>query len=65
MDQVRHEREELYDALRLSDGRDSVVVYVEDPKSKYPLPANWNVNADEELLGRLVELYGTENVRVV
>ena len=58
-------KEELYDALRLSDGRDSVVVYVEDPKSKYPLPANWNVNADEELLGRLVELYGTENVRVV
>ena len=58
-------KEELQDALRQSEGKDSVVIYVESPRSKYPLPANWNVNAREELIGRLGELYGSENIRVV
>ena len=58
-------KEELHDALRQSEGKDSVVIYVENPRSKYPLPANWNVNAGEELIGQLGELYGAENIRVV
>ena len=58
-------KEELQDALRQSEGKDSVVIYVENPRSKYPLPANWNVNAREELIGHLGELYGSENIRVV
>ena len=58
-------REELQGALRESEGRDNVIIYVEDPRSKYPMPANWRVDAGEELIGRLGRLYGTENVRVV
>ncbi len=58
-------REELQDALRESEGRDNVIIYVENPRSKYPMPANWRVDAGEELIGQLGRLYGTENVRVV
>ena len=56
---------ELYDTLRQSEGKDSVVIYVADPKSMNALPRNWNVDAGEELVGRLEELYGKENVKVV
>ena len=56
---------ELEDALRNSDGKDSVIIYVENPRSKYPMPANWRVDAGAELVGRLGQLYGAENVRVV
>ena len=58
-------KEELYDALRQSEGKDSVIIYVENPRSKYPLPANWNVDAGEELIAHLGELYGAENIRLV
>ena len=58
-------REELQDALRESEGRDGVVIYVENPRSKYPMPANWKVDAGRELVGRLERLYGADNVRVV
>lgn len=58
-------KEELFDALRQSEGKDSVVIYVENPKSMNPLPRNWNVDAGEELTERLWELYGKENVKVV
>ena len=58
-------KDELFDALRQSEGKDSVVIYVADPKSMNALPRNWNVNAGEELVGQLEELYGSENVKVV
>ena len=56
---------ELFDALRQSEGKDSVVIYVADPKAMNALPRNWNVNAGEELVGQLEEMYGKENVKVV
>ncbi|MBD5476160.1 MAG: DNA polymerase III subunit alpha [Lachnospiraceae bacterium] len=58
-------KEELHDALRQSEGKDSVVIYVENPKSMNPLPRNWNVDAGEALVGQLIKLYGVENVKVV
>lgn len=58
-------KEELFDVLRLSEGKDRVVIYVENPKSMNPLPRNWNVSAGEELVGKLAVLYGKENVKVV
>ena len=58
-------KEELFDALRHSEGKDSVVIYVENPKSMNPLPRNWNVSAGEELVERLSGLYGAENIKVV
>ncbi len=64
-DEYEKRKEEMFDALRLSEGKDHVIIYVENPKSKYPLPDNWNVDAGEELIGKLSGLYGKENVKVV
>ena len=58
-------KEELFDTLRQSEGKDSVVIYVAQPKMMNALPRNWNVHAGEELVERLTKLYGAENVKVV
>ncbi len=55
----------LYEILKNSDGKDKVVIYVENPKAIKELPANWNVDAGQELLGPLEEKFGKENVKVV
>ena len=55
----------LYEILKNSDGKDKVVIYVENPKAIKELPANWNVDAGQELLGSLEEKFGKENVKVV
>ena len=51
--------------VSVEEEKDHVIIYVENPKSKYPLPDNWNVDAGEELIGKLSGLYGKENVKVV
>ncbi len=55
---------ELLSQLAQSDGKDSVCIYVENPKSLKNLPPNRNVKADKELVDRLAALYGEGNVKV-
>ena len=64
-EEYENRKEGLFEALKDSEGHDSVVIYVENPKAMNPLPANWNVRAGEDLVGRLRKLYGEENVKVV
>ena len=59
------QKEGLFEVLKTSEGHDSVVIYVENPKAMNPLPPNWNVHAEEGLVGQLQALYGEENVKVV
>ena len=54
----------LFAQLAQSDGRDSVCIYVENPKAVKNLPPNRNVRADKDLLDKLTALYGEENVKV-
>ena len=56
--------EELLALLAESDGKDSVCIYVENPRTMKNLPPNRCVNADKELVERLVDLYGTTNIKV-
>ena len=56
---------ELMDVLRLSDGNDRVIIYLRKEKARKILPPGWNVEADRDLLGKLTELYGEKNVKVV
>ena len=51
--------------LRASDGRDLVVIYLKKERAVKRLPASRSVLINEELLARLGELYGEENVRMV
>ena len=56
---------ELLDLLAESDGKDSVIIYIEEIKAMKKLPPNWNVNADEQLAKVLSEKFGKENVKIV
>lgn len=55
----------LFDILKESEGNDSVVIYVQNPKSRWDLPRNWNVSAEGVLIEQLEEQFGRENVKVV
>ena len=56
---------ELYNILRESDGKDRVVIYVREPKAVKRLSENWTVNGDEELIQKLAEKFGMENVKTI
>ncbi len=55
----------LFDAIFDSEGKDSVVIYIEETRQRKTLPPNKNIQADSELLDRLRALFGEENVKVV
>ncbi len=57
--------EELLKELADSDGRDSVILYIEDEKMMKKLPPNRNVDANEALEKKLGEKYGQENIKIV
>lgn len=65
MQEYETAEKQLMETLAESDGNDGVVIYVENPKAKKALPPNRNVRADKELLSRLEELYGEENIKVI
>ena len=56
---------ELLSILSESDGRDGVVLYIENPKMIKRLPPNKNVHADQILISQLAKKYGEQNVRLV
>ncbi len=55
----------VYDLLRASEGKDTVVIYISGIKAVKRLPANWNVSVDQLELTRFYELFGEKNVKVV
>lgn len=56
---------QVMDCLKLSEGSDTVVVYLAAEKAKKVLPANWNVDSSQELLDKLSQVIGSQNVKVV
>ncbi len=63
-DYLSHEQE-LFDAMKDSDGNDRVCIYVSATKEINNLPPRYNVKADGQLFESLCALYGEENVRIV
>lgn len=57
--------QELYEAIKASDGNDSVVIYVEDIKAIKRLPASRNVLANETLVEQLTQQFGEGRVKIV
>nr|MCR5639800.1 DNA polymerase III subunit alpha [Lachnospiraceae bacterium] len=55
----------LFETIAGNEGRDHIKIYVKNPKAIKELPSRYNVSADEELLGRLSETFGADNVKVV
>ncbi len=56
---------ELLSLLAESDGKDGVVLYIENPKMIKRLPPGRNVHADQLLINQLEKMYGEQNVRLV
>lgn len=57
--------EALFTLLADSDGKDSVVIYIEEDRAMKKLPPNKNVCADEDLVTRLGEKFGKDNIKIV
>ena len=64
MDAYKANEQKLFDLLRYSEGKDHVAIYVRSERAVRKLGDNWTVNADEEMLQKLYELLGMENVKV-
>ena len=55
----------LYEMLKESDGKDTVVLYIRAEKAMKRLPASRSVEAESGLIGELSRRFGPENVKVV
>ena len=56
---------DLYEDLKEADGKDSVVIYIKSPKAIKRLGASKSIRISQDLLERLYEKYGKDNVKVV
>ncbi|MEG7530545.1 MAG: DNA polymerase III subunit alpha [Hungatella sp.] len=65
MSAYREKEAQVIDCLKLSEGSDTVVIYLAAEKARKVLPANWNVNSSPELLNRLSTLVGEKNIKVM
>lgn len=63
-EEYNSESERLNKIIAESDGKDIIVIYVEDTKEKKVLPKSAGVMADEELMARLSDAFGSENIRL-
>lgn len=57
--------QELYEDLKEEDGKDCVVIYIKSPKAIKRLGASKSIRISQDLLARLYEKYGKDNVKVV
>ena len=60
----RKNEELLNKIIADSDGKDIIVIYVEDTKERKTLPPGSTVRADDELTAKLSEAFGSGNVKL-
>ncbi len=65
MEEYEKAKASLFSAIAESEGNDSVIIYVENPKVMKELPKNRNVKADDALISALSERFGKSNIKVV
>ena len=65
LENYKAKEEELFSLIADSEGIDSVVLYIEQDRTRKVLPRNHNVKADALLIERLAAEFGQENIRVV
>ncbi|MCI9136769.1 MAG: DNA polymerase III subunit alpha [Lachnospiraceae bacterium] len=56
---------ELLDMLKSSDGKDNVVIYISGDKQMKRLPPSWNISSSPEIVNKLTNFLGENNVKVV
>jgi len=63
-EQYEEKEKMLLDAIHDSDGKDNVGIFLASTKQMKKLPPNLNVQANAELIHRLEELFGKENINL-
>lgn len=56
---------DLYELLSESDGKDQVIIYCEAEKAKKLLPKSRTIHANLDLIEKLKENYGADNVKII
>lgn len=64
-EEYREKEEELFRILSEYDGRDEVMIYLSGDRAKKRLPNSRCTNVSRELLERLYQCFGEDNVKVV
>ena len=65
LEDYRKEEQKLLSALRSSEGKDRVIIYLKKERAKKVLPENWNVAASQDLIHSLSAQFGEKNIKVV
>ena len=64
-DEYNEKQQQVLDALRMEEGSNTVVIYLEQERAKKVLPANWKVGVGKPMLLVLNQILGERNVKVV
>ena len=56
---------EILEVLKLSEGNDTVVIYLEKERAKKILPPAWKICANETMMERLKNMVGENNIKLV
>lgn len=57
--------QDMMNIMASSEGKDTVIIYIKEPRMKKQLPPNQNVRADAALIASLTERFGVENVKLI
>lgn len=64
MAEYEEKKDEIFNLLKASDGRDNVVIYLSEEKSMKNLPPSYSVDAKGDIVGELQGLFGEESIKV-
>ena len=65
MEEYEDKKALLMEDLKESEGKDQVILYIEETRQMYKLPPRQNVEATPDLLIQLRANFGDENVKLV
>ena len=58
-------QQQVFDTLRMDEGNNTVIIYLEQERAKKVLPANWKVGAGKPMILALEQILGEKNIKVV
>ncbi len=58
-------QQKVLDTLRMEEGNNTVIIYLEQERAKKVLPSNWKVGAGKPMIQALEQILGEKNVTLV
>jgi DNA polymerase-3 subunit alpha len=57
--------QKLFDTIYNYRGIDTITIYIEETRQKKILPSNKNIKAEGEIIEKLGEIFGENNIKVI